>query len=58
MNEYIAFYKDNEMILTADSSYEAQTIANQTFKAKKQYDVTVMLIKKNAVEVIHNGSEL
>lgn len=43
MRTYIAFYKGNKAIVHADTSYTAQLIAAQHFKAKKSYDVTVRL---------------
>jgi hypothetical protein len=43
MRTYIAFYKRQQITVTANSSYEAQQKAAAIFKAKKAYDVTVML---------------
>jgi hypothetical protein len=43
MRQYIAFYKGQQISVTADSSYQAQQLAAAQFKAKKRYDVTVML---------------
>lgn len=40
---YIAFYKGIRKEVWATSSYEAQQIAAKEFKAKKSYEVTVML---------------
>jgi len=40
---YIAFYKGKQKEVWASSSYAAQEIAAQAFKAKKSYEVTVML---------------
>jgi hypothetical protein len=40
---YIAFYKGQQREVHASSSYAAQQIAAQAFKAKKSYEVTVML---------------
>jgi hypothetical protein len=40
---YLAFYKGQQIEVTASSSYAAQTQAAQQFKAKRPYDVTVML---------------
>lgn len=44
MRTYIAFYKGKKVVVQADSSYSAQHIAAKHFKAKKSYDVTVMLV--------------
>ena len=53
MNGYKAFYKGKELEVYANSSYEAQLKASKEFKAKKSYDVTVMLCEKEGKEVIH-----
>jgi hypothetical protein len=58
LNGYIAFYKDKQIEVYATSSYQAQTIAAEMMKAKKAYDVTVMLAEKNGKEIIHNPSIL
>jgi hypothetical protein len=44
MNTYHAFYNGKEIELKADSSYQAQQKAAITFKAKKSYQVTVVLV--------------
>lgn len=51
---YIAFYKDKKIDVIAESSYHAQKIAAQKFKAKKSYDVTVVLCENNGVQVTHS----
>lgn len=43
MRPYIAFYKGKQLQVEAASSYEAQQKAAKLFKAKKSYEVTVML---------------
>lgn len=43
MRPYIAFYKGKQLQVEANSSYEAQQKAAKLFKAKKSYEVTVML---------------
>jgi hypothetical protein len=43
MRTYIAFYKGREHVVQADSSYAAQLAAAEYFRARKSYDVTVML---------------
>lgn len=40
---YIAFYRGKQIEIHANSSYEAQQKAAKEFKAKKAYDITVML---------------
>ena len=53
MNGYIAFYKGKQLEVYATSSYEAQQKASAQFKAKKSYDVTVVLAERNNEQVVH-----
>ena len=53
MNGYKAFYKGREIEVRATTSYEAQTVAAALFKARKAYDVTVMLCEKAGEPVTH-----
>lgn len=43
MRKYRAFYKGKTYDLEAESSYAAQQAAAKFFKAKKSYEVTVVL---------------
>jgi hypothetical protein len=43
MRTYKAFYKGRTCIVIAESSYRAQQEAAAFFKAKKSYEVTVLL---------------
>lgn len=58
MNGYIAFYKNQRAEVWADSSYQAQQKAAQLFKARKSYEVTVMLAEKDGAQVVHDGAIL
>jgi hypothetical protein len=53
MRPYIAFYRGKQTTVHAPSSYAAQQLAAAFFKARKAYDVTVML-----ADVIHDGAAL
>jgi len=53
MNGYKCFYKGKEVEVQADTSYAAQLIAASHFKAKKSYEVTVVLCEKNGEQVTH-----
>jgi len=55
MNGYIAFYKGKRIEVYADTKYNAQQEAAKQFKAKKSYDVTVVLAEKDGQEVIHTA---
>ena len=58
MNGYIAFYKGKRCEVYADTSYQAQQKAALNFKAKKSYEVTVMLAEKNGEQVTHSTSAI
>lgn len=53
MNGYLAFYKGKKIEVYAATSYEAQKKAALAFRARKQYDVTVVLCEKEGVQVAH-----
>jgi hypothetical protein len=48
---YIAFYRGKQVEVTATSAYEAQVKAAEQFKARKRYDVTVVLAEKDGKAV-------
>ncbi len=52
-NLYACFYKGRNCAIEAYTSFEAQQIAAKYFKARKSYDVTVVLHKVREREVIH-----
>ena len=54
MNGYKAFYKGKVVEVYAETSYEAQTKAAIVFKAKKQYEVTVVLCEKQGEQVVQS----
>lgn len=53
MNGYVCFYKGKKTEVHAETTLEAQRLAATYFKAKKQYDVTVMLAEKDGEQVTH-----
>ena len=53
MNTYVAIYRNKRAEVQADTTYEAQKIAAAQFKARKTYEVTVMLAEKAGQPVIH-----
>lgn len=55
MNGYVAFYKGRRIEVYAESSYKAQQEAAKQFKAKKSYEVTVVLAEKDGKEVTHTA---
>lgn len=52
MNGYQAFYRGKKIEVRAASSYEAQQVAAQVFKAKKAYEVAVVLCEKGGEQVV------
>lgn len=43
MRTYVAFYKGRQIEVVAETSYKAQQLAASLFRAKKSYEVTVVL---------------
>ena len=58
MNGYVAFYKGKRIELHADSSFAAQQLAARQFKARRAYEVTVVLAEKDGKQVVHDGAML
>jgi hypothetical protein len=52
-NGYIAFYKGKQKEVYADTSLQAQQLAAKEFKAKKSWEVTVVLAEKDGNQVEH-----
>ena len=52
-NGYIAFYRGQKKEVYAETSYKAQQEAAKLFKAKKSYEVTVVLAEKDGEDVVH-----
>jgi len=53
MNGYIAFYKNKKIEVFAESSYAAQVKAAEIVKAKKSYQVTVVLAEIGGKQITH-----
>jgi len=51
MRPYIALYRNKRVEVYAESSYKAQQEAAKLLKARKRYDVTVMLADVTHVAV-------
>lgn len=43
MRTYVCFYNRKKITVQAETSYSAQLIAAKQFRAKKSYDVVVLL---------------
>ena len=57
MNGYRAYYRGSMTEVWATGSYEAQRKAAAKFRAKKAYDVTVVLCVKDGETVSHSTAE-
>ena len=57
MNGYIAFWRGNRVEVTAETSLQARDKAAAHFKARKAYEVTVVLAEKSGETVTHTPSE-
>lgn len=56
LNIYTCFYRGKQISVEAHTTYEAQKYGATLLKAKKRYDVTVMLVAKaDGVPVIHTA---
>lgn len=53
MNGYKAFYRGKTVEVYADTSYQAQQKAAALLKAKKDWEVTVVLCEKAGEQVVH-----
>lgn len=54
MNTYHAFYRGKQIELRVETSYKAQLAAAVIFKARKSYDVTVMIVgRADGSPVVH-----
>jgi len=58
LNGYICFYRQKQTEVYASTTYEAQTKAAAFFKARKQYEVTVMLAEKAGVPYVHSTASI
>lgn len=56
MNGYLAFYRGKQLEVYADSSHDAQIRASVEFKAKKRYEVSVILCEKDGKPVTYTPS--
>lgn len=55
MNGYVCFYRGKKTEVYADTSLQAQEKAAKHFKARKAYEVTVVLAEKGGAPVTHTA---
>ena len=58
MNGYICFWRGKRIEVHAGSSYAAQLKAAAILKAKKTYEITVVLAENGWVPVTHRPQDL
>lgn len=58
MNGYVCFWRGKKAEVYAETSFEAQKKAAEIFKAKKTYEISVVLAEKNGNPVIHSTSNI
>ena len=58
MNKYECFWKAKRITVEADTSYQAQQKAQAILKAKKGYEITVVLAELNGKVYINEGASL
>lgn len=59
MNKYNAYFKGKQIEVQAATSYAAQQAAALKFKARKSYEVSVVLVEKaDGAPVIHSTASL
>lgn len=59
MNIYECFYRGKRCTVTAPTSYAAQISASKELRAKRAYEIAVMLVERaDGSQVIHNPAGL
>ena len=58
MNGYVCFWKGKRHEVYAETTLKAQEAAAKFFKARRQWEVTVMLAEVDGRPVVHDGAEL
>jgi hypothetical protein len=58
MNTYRVSYKGRQHVVTAATTYEAQKLGASHFKAKRSWEVHVVLLALNGVLYVHSTSSL
>jgi hypothetical protein len=58
VNKYLCMYRGKKIVILAETTYRAQTLAQQAFKAKRGYDVVVCLVEVDGREVTHSTASI
>jgi len=57
-NTYGCFYRGKSIQVQEETTYKAQEEAAKQFKAKKSWEVSVMLMEQDGQEVVHDPAVL
>lgn len=55
MNTYVCFYRDRKIEVQADTTFAAQKIAAEKFRARKSYEVSVHLVALDGAPYVHTA---
>lgn len=58
MNKYLCFYRGRTLTIEASTSYEASKKAAKQFKAKRSWDVSVILGENAKGSVTHSPQSI
>jgi hypothetical protein len=58
MNGYKVFYRGKSAEVQAITSFEAQIAGAKLLKARRSYEVTVVLCEKDSAPVIHDPAQV
>lgn len=58
MNKYLCFYRGRTLTIEASTSYEASKKAAKEFKAKRSWDVSVIIAESSGKSVTHNPKDI
>lgn len=62
MNTYGAIWKDKQVVVQAETTYQAQQLALPLIQAMagrrkvQRYDISVLIMQSNGVDVVHIAS--
>lgn len=58
MNKYLCFYNGRRLEVDANTSLEAQFIAAKKMKARKAYQVAILLVEKSGQPIVIDTASL
>ena len=58
MSKYICYYKRQSILVEAKTSYEASQKAAKHFKAKRPWDVAVVIAESKGIPIVHQPQSI